>query len=648
MIAMPDVGRALIAATYRSRPVLGRAADLLPGRVFNEARRLFVRPDLSDDAFHRILRERRIDHADVTPPGRRSLRLLVDDADIGRLRDLVGLWPLGTPVEICSVTGGGGWGFAPPVEAPAMLHGMALFPPRIARRILDRVVVDGPRRVPCAEDLFFTRAYTAAYLDGPSSGLRSRTDALCEHDVAADIGAALAQAAQAVGLSLPPSPLVEDVDDLLAEQGWRPPRETLEVMSVWSPWIARRFFAGDEEGCPKGLAAFFVDVRAMEDGFGERILELIRARGFEPLLVRDLDARERALLHARAASGTWDRDPNAAPGGPPARLVVGLDVMPTVPSERHARIYPQLDNGRVLTARVVIRRLVDRERGGETRYEAVHTTDTARQAWSVVRLVAPQEAERIARTVRDRTAAFAATEPALAQLTRHGNRARVELVRFGDGIAVRKTFKPQFARFARNEIAAFRVLEGTPYAPRLLEAGEHHFVMEHIEDVWKGRPPQPLPLAVVRQLADLMEICAARGLDPVDLTPDKNLLLDPHGRLKVIDFEFWRRCEPGGDPRESRALRGVPPDDRGDIPEGSDHVFDPYPTQWRPYTGLDLDDFLRAGAARQTWRRATAYPGILLRRATAVLPSGPAPRPLLRRLLVGAPKRLARMMFVRT
>jgi hypothetical protein len=123
--------------------------------------------------------------------------------------------------------------------------------------------------------------------------------------------------------------------------------------------------------------------------------------------------------------------------------------------------------------------------------------------------------------------------------------------------------------------------------------------------------PKFLPLPVVRELAGFVRHCAAVGYDPIDLTPRGNLLLDPVRGLKVIDFEFYHRRGTYR-PEDARALTGVGPDFTGAMPLGSDYLFDPYPAQWYPYTGLPIRSFLHDPPWLQRVKRLRSYPGIAL------------------------------------
>jgi hypothetical protein len=111
-----------------------------------------------------------------------------------------------------------------------------------------------------------------------------------------------------------------------------------------------------------------------------------------------------------------------------------------------------------------------------------------------------------------------------------------------------------------------------------------------------------LPLPQVRQLAAFVRKAVANGWDPVDLKPRANALYTPGG-VRIIDYEFWRRCDPGTRPEDSYCLAGVPVEYEGDRPWGRLFGANPYPEKWKRIIGLDVKSFLYDPAWLQAIKR---------------------------------------------
>ena len=121
--------------------------------------------------------------------------------------------------------------------------------------------------------------------------------------------------------------------------------------------------------------------------------------------------------------------------------------------------------------------------------------------------------------------------------------------------------------------------------------------------------------------AEFIKNCVANGYDPIDMKPSGNVLLTRHG-ITVIDYEFWRRCDPAMRPEDCYCLAGLPKDYAGDRPRGVLFLYDPYPAQWFRFTALSVESFLYDPAWLQQLKR-----GAHLLRGTRQNPAPACPRP---------------------
>jgi hypothetical protein len=181
------------------------------------------------------------------------------------------------------------------------------------------------------------------------------------------------------------------------------------------------------------------------------------------------------------------------------------------------------------------------------------------------------------------------------QMVKAGDRSLVQLIDWRGQTAIRKIYRSSSLHLMRQ---AVDVLENLgPHAPQLaqlLEKGPHHIVVEYVAGgstlaQRSRRFPRPLPLRRVRKLADFVRHCIASGFDPVDLSPGTNLIWIGDD-FRVIDCEFWRRCDPCLPPEQSASLRGWTADDlTGPM---TSWVRDPYQRRWIAFVCLDLHSFL--------------------------------------------------------
>jgi hypothetical protein len=358
--------------------------------------RHFIPPSLGIAGFLRALEEKGIRYVVLRwfedlpelPPGE-DLDLLVADDDVEQVRALASSRPGLVPCDLYSVSGRPGTAY----------RNMAYFPPALAEGILERAVRHrGRYRIPSPRDHFLSLSYHALYHKGAASGLPSRlleSQDAPEHDYAAVLG----ELARALGIDV--SLTLEDLDEYLATEGWRPPLDTLGRLARRNAWVGRRIAglaAGDTQEY-RGLVVFLVRRRAVELGFADEIAERLAARGFEIVLRRTLspDAAERVRRHARGAN--WERGPYPRSGGPPALALVAFDPSPLPPTRAQEAEHPGLENARIL-AKTAIRDALNARLPEDEHCNWLHSSDHAWGAREYLHLAVPEAVDEILQAAR--------------------------------------------------------------------------------------------------------------------------------------------------------------------------------------------------------------------------------------------------------
>lgn len=241
----------------------------------------------------------------------------------------------------------------------------------------------------------------------------------------------------------------------------------------------------------------------------------------------------------------------------------------------------------------------------------------SRQAAAIADAVLTSEDRAMLRErIALRRARMDTREPVIATLSRHRHRAKVELVGWQGGMAVKKTFRATAGAAMANEIAFHDdIAPLSPVPARILHRTETALYFEYIAQR-PARPllsgmslPRLLPMSCVTELAEFARLVTARGWDPLDLTPRDNVLIAAgNGALRCIDFEFARRSSQPLKPEEAAFLSGLRDDD------SAAKLFDigmrqnPYPGKWQPFTGLDCHSFLHDAPWLQRAKRAGLHP----------------------------------------
>ncbi|MFD1506952.1 hypothetical protein FE374_04060 [Georgenia yuyongxinii] len=579
----------------RTRPVgrctcAGRRFDVIEVLAPQQPRvRHYLSPVWGVAGLGRRLEERGLSHVVLRwfedlphlDPGE-DLDLLVADADLAAVHDLLAEEPGTIPVDVYSETGRPGADF----------RGVAYYPPALARLLLDRAERrPGGWCVPAPREHFLSLAHHAVYHKGERSGLTSALFPDRYPDPEHDYESVLEALAQNVGADVALN--LEAVDEHLHEHGWRPPPDALRRLSAANEW-ARRRFRRAEGGPPEPPepAVFLVRERTVDVLAIAEVIGALAVYGFEPLRVVELDPAARGRCAEQLRGGNWDRGPFPRSGGRPAVAVVALHYapQPTAPWVRER--YPHLSNADVLKAKLRVRDLVAARVPEESGFNPMHSSDNEAEAWEYVEVVLPAEVATLRAEVERRRAEFRTDVPVVRELSR-GRRAKVEVVRHDQGVAVRKTFAPSARSHLARELAGLEELAPHTDVPEVLATGANWLLTPFYENRLRlgDRPGGRLvPLRVAREMVAMLRRIHALGIDLVDVKP-QNFLRERRG-LRLVDLEFLHRYDGAAPPFERMyGFVGVPEGFAGDVPLADELTYE---ARWLPYTGLTLDQLLHA------------------------------------------------------
>lgn len=579
---------------YPLRDHMGPLGATLP-RFLNPHGRRHIPPELSLAQFAARLNAQDVDYVVLKLGDERAetVELLVrGDAEMDSLEDLLTDWPVGQPVRLYTVSPRHQTAYYSPLAERASCNRIAVFPPYISEQLLERAVPDATGvKVLTATDAFLACAYRAAYMEAACCDWQD-VQARCATCTAYE--ARVRALAAAAGFPLPEQLTPQSLDQLLDAQGWRPPLDLLEKAARWAPWIGHAFpqlECGDEESRTPGLAVFFLRELAFRNGWKAEILATLAENGFELLFVEDLDevARERAARWFRG--GDWGAVNLKVSGGPPACVIVGLDLAPRPVSAKVRANHPHADNMNIRTVKDMTRDLIKVTVPKDEAYNPLHSTDNSHQAWSVIRLLLPEHEEELRVKARECRSALT-MDGVLRHLASYSRGAKADIIEWNGSEAVRKAFPPSAMPYMQREIEVVEALGPLcPEIPKLLDRGPNYIVVEHFDQrIAAPKWPRPLPFKAVRQLSAFIRKCVAEGFDPVGLNPRKNVFLTSDG-IRIVEFGSWRRCDPATRPEKCTALAGPPKDDRGNQPAGPTGAK-LWAKDWLPSTALSLHSFL--------------------------------------------------------
>lgn len=352
--------------------------------------RLWLSPELGLAGFFAELERRRLRWSVLrwweALPARKGgdVDMLVHDDDLDELSRILDGRIGSIPLDVYAVFGSRGHSYG----------GACYYPSPLAAAMLERSVLNERGvRVLAPEDAFHALAYHALYHKGEASGLPSTTPGVRPFaDPKHDFATILPAMARGLGFEL--APTMEAIDELLAEHGWRPPRDTLRKWSRKNRWIRSRWFREHSRAQEPGLVVFVLRRRAIEQDLLPLVQREIQASGFEILRVLELDPAAAERVERGTRGGNWGRGDWPADGGPPACVIVGFDPAPLPLRRRFRRRYPDMDNGRIVEKRR-IRDAVNATLPPSERSNLLHSSDNAEEALEYLALASPEHAAEI-------------------------------------------------------------------------------------------------------------------------------------------------------------------------------------------------------------------------------------------------------------
>ncbi len=314
--------------------------------------------------------------------------LLVADESLSTVMKILGSQPGIQPCDVYSESG----------LARSDYCGTPYYPAVVARRILSGAIRHKQLcMVPNPSDYFHSLAYHAVYHKGFRSNLpESETGLRAEGKLEHDYTGILQEMAKNLGIQVDIS--LEGLHAYLQRTDWGPSPEILARLAVacrrndWLQSLAKRL---EHHVHDQGLAVFVLRQEAVRRGYTDRIIEMIEESGFEILASKLLTPEVVETGAAQTRGGNWELDgPFDISGGPPAAVVVAYDCDPIPLSPRQRRRFRERTNARIFV-KEEIRDAIVAELPPNQRFNALHSSDHAADAWHLIEVLAPELLERI-------------------------------------------------------------------------------------------------------------------------------------------------------------------------------------------------------------------------------------------------------------
>lgn len=262
------------------------------------------------------------------------------------------------------------------------------YPPPLAMQILENAI-DGPSgsRIPTPKDALSSFIYHALYhaKKGYAAGIKSSLKSYTEEYPENDYSSVIQSMAKPLGIT--PGETMEELDEYLAGEGWRPKLDTLSKLGDTNAWVYDRFFSLGQGG-PVGLAVFMLREWVYEKNLADEAVRIIKENGFMVIRKKVLSLDEKKRASESLRGGSWGQNPDGTnTGWLPAVALVVVDIKCVKMPPTYARGY---EHFKIRNLKKVLRAEFDTSERG-----AVHSTDNAHESWEYIDICFPDEVEII-------------------------------------------------------------------------------------------------------------------------------------------------------------------------------------------------------------------------------------------------------------
>lgn len=544
--------------------------------------RVYLKNGIGPVTFLKQLNEKKVDYVLLRwwenlpdyPPGE-DVNILVKDEHRDLINEVVSVYDSrGVKCDIYTVSGG----------KNGSRYGVPVFSSNLSLALLKERILFKGVFVPSPLTYFASVAYHAVLHKGHNSGVPGFEMEPTKYVY--DYSTALKKMALDLGINVDIT--VTGLFNWLKQQGFAPADDTLAKLVENRPELSlleTRLFSDVRGG---NLLVYVVRERLLQDGFLHDFKNFLEDKfEFDVMDIRMLSAVEKDICTRQIRGGKWDNGPFKYSGGLPVAFIVAFDYNPQPLSEMEQQKQPRMTNKNLVQAKYDFR-----EQLGlilkEGYYNGIHSPDNEQDAWFYISQLGKDYFEKITNKVEARRERYSG-KGLVKKVLSTGQISKVELIKYADGLAVKKTFRPGKERFFRRELFAVKELsKELSFIPPLLEEGDGYVVVPYLENILDTLPENEKKQVIASKVNEIGEVIRemnSRGLLYINFTP-ASIIITPDNKLYCTGFTYLQKYSTHPDLEHTYEIAGLPKTFEGDHPEGFKHRSVSFSEIWSPYLSI--------------------------------------------------------------
>lgn len=343
----------------------------------------------------------------------------------------------------------------------------------------------------------------------------------------------------------------------------------------------------------KGLSVFFLREQSVNETGIKKVIDVVNDYGFKLLEHSKINEKHLEKVHENVRGGKWDIGDFEINAGKPLYYFILFDSFNKPPTGNFKKLYPNLENEKATKLKIGLRHSLNALH--KKSMNSIHSSDDFFEAIFYLEQLGfeKHKIEKIIdnciETNKERTIE---NYEIVKDLSRHSSRAKVELIKFENNLAIKKTYKLNKLEYLEREVWFLKIMADSGMVPKVLKEEKNYVIMEYINyaiPIFSSK--QRMTSKNIIQLRRFFEILYAKEITILDINAT-NVLLDGKGNIKCIDFEYAQKySELPNKIIEIYELGCIPLNKVTTYPKGHEHIKNAYNLFWKHHIYLTKKQF---------------------------------------------------------
>ncbi|WP_452220368.1 hypothetical protein [Lacinutrix salivirga] len=289
----------------------------------------------------------------------------------------------------------------------------------------------------------------------------------------------------------------------------------------------------------EGLSVFLLRDLANTNNNIKKIIKYFDEYGFDLIFHSLIPEKFLENAQKNIRGGKWDKGDFKINAGKPVYYFIIFDELSIRPKGKYKTLYPNLENVKATKLKIALRNSINKE--SDKSLNALHSSDDFFESVFYLKQLGFSEKhiKYLNLELFNKKKQIETNYVVVKDLSRHGSRAKVELIKYKNSLAVKKTFKKTKLDFLNREIWFLKIMAQYNFTPKLLDYSVNYLITEFIDND-RNQDKIEFSIKNIIQFRSFFEILYKKNITILDVN-ESNIIIDKFGNLKIIDFEFAQK-----------------------------------------------------------------------------------------------------------